>query len=73
MVAAMEAVKGGCSMKRAAEEHGVPRTTLQDRILGNVTHGVKPGTVPYLNKEEESDLVNFFETVSNVGYGKTQR
>jgi len=30
MMAAMKVVKGGCSIKRAAEEHNVPRTTLND-------------------------------------------
>jgi transposase-like protein len=28
MIAAMEAVKDGVSISRAAKEHGVPRTTL---------------------------------------------
>ena len=30
MINAMEAVKKGSSIKRAAEEYAVPRTTLQD-------------------------------------------
>ena len=30
MIAAMEAVKSGISVSRAALEHNVPRTTLQD-------------------------------------------
>ena len=30
MLNALEAVKKGSSIKRAAEEYGVPRTTLQD-------------------------------------------
>ena len=30
MINAIEAVKEGCSIKQAAEEHGVPRTTLHD-------------------------------------------
>ena len=34
MIAALEAVKNGSSIKRAALEHGVPRTTLSDRHLG---------------------------------------
>jgi len=32
----MEAVKNGFSIKKAAEVHKVPRTTLQDRVLGYV-------------------------------------
>jgi len=36
MMAAMNAVKKGMSVKTATEEHGIPRSTLGDRILGNV-------------------------------------
>ena len=60
-------------MKRAAEQHGVPRTTLRDRISGHVQHGKKPGPEPYLNREEEEDLVNFIEEVAEVGFGKTRK
>ena len=46
MVRAMDAVKRGSSVKRAAERHDVPRTML---ISGHVQHGKKPGPEPYLN------------------------
>ena len=69
----MEAVKRGSSIKRAAEEHGVPRMTLQDRVLGRVVHGKKPGQKPYLNKEEEKDLAKFVEVVADIGFGKTRK
>ena len=39
MLAALEARKNGYPVKRAAMEHGVPQSTLQDRHLGRVTHG----------------------------------
>lgn len=39
MIAAMNAVKDGGHIKRAAEEHGVPVSTLRDRISGRVVHG----------------------------------
>ena len=73
MINAIEAVKQGCSVKRAAEEHGVPRTTLNDRISGRVMHGKKPGPEPYLNKQEEEDLANFVEVVADIGFGKTKK
>ena len=73
MVRAMDAVKRGSSMKRAAEQHGVPRTTLRDRISGRAEHEKKPGPEPYLNREEEEDLVNFIEEVAEVGYGRTRK
>jgi len=73
MEQAMEAVKKGFSVKRAAEVHKVPRTTLQDRVLGKVIHGTRPGPQPYLNKEEEGDLAEFIEVVADVGFGKTRK
>ena len=56
MLAALEAVRSGCSIKRAALEHGVPRITLYDRHTGRVVHGTNPGPQPYLNKAEEAEL-----------------
>ena len=73
MINAIEAVKQGCSVKRAAEEHGVPRTTLNDRISGRVMQGKKPGPEPYLNKQEEEDLANFVEVLADIGFGKTKK
>jgi len=55
MEAAIKAVANGCGVKRAALEHSVPRTTLQDRITGRVQHGSRPGAKPYLNKVEEQN------------------
>ena len=72
MINAIEVVKQGCSIKRAAEEHRVPRTTLHDRISGKVMQGKKPGPEPYLNKQEEEDLANFVEVVADIGFGKTK-
>ena len=73
MLEAIEKVKKGWSVKRAAVEHGVPRTTLQDRIKGRVTHGKKPGPVSYLTEEEEQELCDFLITVGEIGYGKTRK
>jgi len=71
MVKAIDAVKSGlCSVKWAAEDYKVPRTTLQDRISGRVIHGMKPGPSPYLNKEEKSKLAQFVVKISEIGYGR---
>ena len=49
----MKAVrKGPISINKAALLHGVPPTTLKDRLSGRVEHGTKPGPVKYLNNEE---------------------
>ena len=34
-------------------------THLQDRILGKVKHGAKPGPAPYMTPEEEKETVEF--------------
>ena len=39
MEAAMQAVKDGMGVNKPAELHGVPKTTLKDRISGRIAHG----------------------------------
>ena len=72
MIAAIESVKGGQSIKRAAEVHGVPRTTLQDCVKGKV-HGANSGPQPYLQPAEEKELSCFLTEVAAVGYGRTKK
>lgn len=72
MVGAMQAVADGSSVAGAAREHGVPRTTLQDRVCGKVTHGKKSGRERYLNEEEEKKLAEFLVESAAVGYGKSR-
>ena len=59
MLAVSEAVRRGCSIKQAALERGVPRTTLYDRHTGRVAHGTNPGPQLYLYKAEEAELSDF--------------
>ena len=56
MVAALEAVRGGETTLCAAKMHGIPRSTLQDRVHRRVVHGAKPGPQPYLAADEEEKL-----------------
>lgn len=58
MVDAMQAIQDGSTLSRAAREHGVPKTSLHNRI-GKVSHGVKPGPKCYLSTEEETQLAEF--------------
>ena len=73
MKAAMTAVEEGMSVSQAAKSHGVPKTTLYDRVSGRVIHGVKPGPRPYLSPTEEKDLGQFLKDCAKVGYGKTRK
>ena len=60
------------SISAAARNHGVPVTTLKDRLSGRVLHGTKPGPVPYLSSSEEVHLVEYLSEANKVGYGKTK-
>ena len=68
MLSAMAAVKNGMSVSRAAKTHGVPRTTLHDRINGRVAHGIKSGPPPYLSPNKEKEFSIFIEQTAKVGY-----
>ena len=72
MIGAMKAVAEGTSISGAAREHGVPRTTLQDRVLGKVTHGTKPGPKRYLHEVEEKKLSEFLVETAALGYGRSR-
>ncbi len=74
MLAAIEAVrKGDISINKAALLHGIPSTTLKDRLSGRVAHGTKPGPRQYLDHEEERALANHLVEAARAGYGKTRK
>ena len=73
MVKAIEAVKSGSGINRAALDYGVPRTTLKDQLSGQVKDGVLPGPDPYLASGEDKELATFLVDCASVGFGKTRR
>ena len=73
MARAMRCVmEGELGVNRAADQFGVPRTTLKDRMSGRVTHGSKSGPAPYLTEEEEGELQSYLLSCAEVGYPKTK-
>ena len=72
MTGAIEAVKGGMGVNRAAKEFGVPTTMLRDRLSSRVTHGTNSGPKPYLSSQEEGELTEYLTSTSKTGYGKTR-
>ncbi len=48
------------SARLAAEEYGVPRSTLNDKVSGKVPVQAKSGRKAYLTDEEEDRLVGFW-------------
>ena len=58
MMKAVDAVvKDKLSVRRAAVEYNVPRSTLGDRISGRILPGAVSGKSKYLSNEEEEELV----------------
>ena len=63
-------LQDGLSGNKAADIHGVPRSTLKDRLSGRIKHG---SPKPYLTNEEEAQLSSHLLAASQVGFGKTRR
>ena len=63
----------GVSIRRAALEHGIPRSTLGDRVSGRVLPGKLSGPIKILSDQEETELVSFLRKCSAVGYPKTRK
>ena len=74
MTAAMDsALSGNMSINQAALFHGVPRSTLEDRLSERVQHGKNPGPAPYLTSSEEKELSDYLLSSAEVGYCKTRK
>ena len=63
--------KDGWTIRRAAEEFGVPRSTLFDHISGWVEFGARSGPSRYLSDQEEKEMVRFL--VAKIGFARTRK
>jgi len=52
-----EVSEGELTIRRAALQYNVPKSTLHDQIVGKVIPGAKVGAPRYLDDEEELELV----------------
>ncbi|KAJ8891144.1 hypothetical protein PR048_010658 [Dryococelus australis] len=71
MIAAIEDVKAGFSIKKGAEKNGVPRNTRSDKINGKTPTGTGPDSC--LTKEEEEMLVEWAISVGKPGFPITRK
>ncbi len=60
------------SIGRAAEQFGVPKTTLHDRLKGKSTEYSHSGPRRYLSNDEEAVLVMFIKNCAEIGCGKSR-
>ncbi len=68
---ACEAIHKGTSVRRAAEEYNIPKSTLYDYVSGRVVFGAKSGPKSYLTSTEEEEMVNFLGGMASLGYSRT--
>ena len=62
-------ISDGVSIRRAAEDYGIPKSTLGDRISGRILPGSSSGPRKLLTTEE--DLVVFLKQCATIGYPKS--
>ncbi len=72
-LAVRDVISGANTLRRAALEYGVPRSTLSDRVTGKVCPGAVSGAPRYLDDDEEEELVEFLIGCAEVGYPKSVR
>ena len=75
MISAVETVqRGEMSIRRACEEYGVPRSTLQDKASGKSSVNARSGSHRrLLSDEEESRLADFVCGCASIGYAKSRK
>ncbi|XP_071944741.1 uncharacterized protein [Antedon mediterranea] len=72
MQEAYEAVKAGSlSLRAAAKQYGVPKTTLQRRLSGKVDVTSSASRATVLTASEETELKNYILHMESVGFGLT--
>ena len=54
-------------VNEAAIKHGIPKTTLKDRLSHRITHGTKPEPKQYLNNEEAKELDELLKDSAIIG------
>lgn len=70
---ALEAVKLGSSVRLAALQYNIPKSTLSDRVTGKVKIDSHSGPPRYLTDPEEEELASFITQCASIGCAKTKR
>ena len=66
-------VAGKMSIRKAADEFGVPRSTLHDKVTKKVPLKGRGGPKGHLTSHEEAELVKFLVGSASVGYAKSRK
>ncbi|ESZ92697.1 transposase [Sclerotinia borealis F-4128] len=73
IAAALNAIVNGVSMRKAALDYGIPRTTLYNRINGRVSHQKSHQTMQKIAPIQEKRLVEWILVQKSLGTSPTHR
>ena len=65
--------RGELSQRRAAQQFGVPKSTIADRISGRVQEGAKPGKPTILPEKVEKSIAKEIIKCADEGFGLTPK
>lgn len=68
---AINEVQNGKSIRTAAKDHGIPFSTLQERLKKSVTCGPRLGRKSVFHSDQEASIVTHLKTLANMYYGLT--
>lgn len=71
--ALIEVKSGRCTVRQAAKEFGVPKSSLGDRVSGRVTPGSRSGPAQLITSADEELLVEFSLYMSRHGFPLTKQ
>lgn len=71
--ALVEVKSGRCTVRQAAKEFGVPKSSLGDRVSGRVTPGSRSGPAQLITSADEELLVEFSLYMSKHGFPLTKQ
>ncbi|XP_077402175.1 uncharacterized protein LOC144035934 [Vanacampus margaritifer] len=71
--ALIEVKSGRCTVRKAAKEFGVPKSSLGDRVSGRVTPGSRSGPAQLIPSSDEKLLVEFSLYMSKHGFPLTKQ
>ena len=60
------------SLRKAARQYGIPKSTLSLYVSGKLQIGAKRGPASVLSAEEEQRLVDYAVHMGQIGYGRTR-
>ena len=62
----------GMSVREAADQYNISKSTIYDRLSGKVLPNMSCGAHKYLTDNEKRELAKFLIGCSKIGYGKTR-